>query len=32
MIDLHPQNIEYIGNLYDPDVNEESLAIFIDKF
>ena len=34
MIDLHvhPQNIEYIDNLYDPDVNEESLDIFIDKF
>ena len=32
MIDLQPQNIEYIDNLYDPDVNEESLDIFIDKF
>jgi hypothetical protein len=32
MIDLHPQNIEYIDNLYDPDENEESLDIFIDKF
>ena len=32
MIDLHPEKIEYIDNLYDPDVTEESLDIFIDKF